>query len=171
MILRFALVILVSLLCSCASTYKSSALSVPTTKLERGKFIAIALPTNGSYGGKEYAGSGSSTATAIRAAFAKYARETVVTNECQGLTCLIERHGQTADYLVVPEILRWEDRATEWSGIKDTLEIKIAVYDASSGKELAATTLLGKSKWASFGGDHPQDLLPEPVNQYVANLY
>ncbi|WP_254924651.1 DUF4823 domain-containing protein [Aeromonas sp. A35_P] len=29
----------------------------------------------------------------------------------------------------------------------------------------------GKSKWATFGGDHPQDLLPEPTEKYVNSLY
>jgi hypothetical protein len=44
------------------------------------------------------------------------------------------------------------------------------VHDAS-GKEIASVVLSGKSRWATFGGDHPEDLLPEPVGQYVATLY
>jgi Domain of unknown function (DUF4823) len=169
--LRKGLVLLTVVLAGCTSTYTQSDLSSPTVKLERGKVVAIATPANGSYGGKEYAGSGQSTATAVRAAFAKFARETSVVSECQTLSCLTEKVGATVDYLVIPEILRWEDRATEWSGIKDKLEVKLAIYDARSGKELAASSLGGKSKWATFGGDHPQDLLPEPINGYVASLF
>ena len=71
----------------------------------------------------------------------------------------------------MPEILHWEDRNTEWSGIKDKIEIKLVVYDAATGNELASTIIAGKIKWATFGGDHPQDLLPEPLKRYVESLY
>ena len=169
--LRNALVLVTIVVVGCTSTYTRSDQSIPTAKLELGKIVAIATPANGSYGGKEYAGSGSSTATAVRAAFAKFARETNVVPDCQTLSCLTEKTGANADYLVVPEILHWEDRNTEWSGIKDKLEVKITIYDARSAKLLAASSLAGKSKWATFGGDHPQDLLPEPINDYVASLF
>jgi Domain of unknown function (DUF4823) len=36
---------------------------------------------------------------------------------------------------------------------------------------VASTLISGQSKWATFGGDHPQDLLPEPLNSYVESLY
>jgi hypothetical protein len=29
----------------------------------------------------------------------------------------------------------------------------------------------GRSGWATLGGDHPQDLLPKPVGEYVASLF
>ena len=62
-------------------------------------------------------------------------------------------------------------RATEWSGIPDKIEVKIIVYDGGTGKEVGSTLISGRSKWATFGGDHPQDLLPEPLNSYVESLY
>jgi hypothetical protein len=71
----------------------------------------------------------------------------------------------------VPEILHWEDRATEWSGIPDRVEVKLLVLEAQGNKEIASIVISGKSKWATFGGDHPQDLLPEPIKQYVESLY
>jgi hypothetical protein len=86
------------------------------------------------------------------------------------MECL-KNQSTSVDYFVVPEILHWEDRNTEWSGKKDTLEIKLSVFDAADGTTLATTIISGKSKWATFGGDHPQDLLPEPVNRYVETLY
>ena len=73
--------------------------------------------------------------------------------------------------MAIPEILHWKDRATEWSGIPDKIEVKLSVYESNSEKELASTVLSGKSKWATFGGDHPQDLLAEPLNKYIGTLY
>jgi Domain of unknown function (DUF4823) len=84
---------------------------------------------------------------------------------------LKDQYRRPFDYYVVSEILHWEDHATEWSGLPDKIEVKIMVYDGGTGKELASTLIAGESKWATFGGDHPQDLLPEPLNSYVESLY
>jgi hypothetical protein len=165
------LLALVFVVSGCTSTYTKTTVSEPTVVLQRGKNVAIAVPENGFYETKQYAESGHSTALAVQAAFAKFAGRTSIVSECKTLPCLEEKMGTESDYLVVPEILHWEDRATEWSGKKDKLEIKLSVYDAKTGKELASAVLAGKSKWGTFGGDHPQDLLPEPIDGYVATLF
>jgi len=58
-------------------------------------------------------------------------------------------------YYVASEILHWEDRATEWSGLPDKIEIKVIIYDTKSGREISSAVLSGRSKWTTFGGDHP----------------
>ena len=158
----------VVLLSGCASTYKHSTLAEPNAKLERGKTVLIATPANGSYESKEYQNSGKMTASAVRTAFARFASSTTVLPECKDIVCL--GRNPSHDYYVVPEILHWEDRATEWSGIPDRIEVKISIFDIDR-KETASAVISGKSKWATFGGDHPQDLLPEPMNTYIESLY
>jgi hypothetical protein len=152
------------------STYTSTPIAVGQVKLKPGETIAVATPINAVYGGETYTGSGSATAMAVRAAFARHSGEITVVQECQVLACLREKV-PSAVYFAVPEILHWEDRATEWSGKKDKIEIKLSIYGAESNSVLASTVLSGKSKWATLGGDHPQDLLPEPLTEYVASLY
>lgn len=166
-LLLFAII----LLSGCASSYNQINLTQPETKLIAGKSVLIATPANGSYGGKEYSSSGKMTAIAVNAAFAKYSNKIKVSNDCQDFRCLKEKVTDSFDYYAIPEILHWEDRATEWSGIPDKIEVKLTVYESESEKELASTVLSGKSKWATFGGDHPQDLLAEPLNKYVGTLY
>ena len=161
----------ISFASGCASTYQETALKPPTEKLQSGASLLIATPANGVYETKEYAGSGDSTARAVRAAFARYSNDVNVSAECRDLECLQNSQPTGVDYYVVPEILHWEDRNTEWSGIPDRIEIKMAVYSAKDGAELATSVVTGKSKWATFGGDHPQDLLPEPINAYVESLF
>lgn len=157
------------LVAGCAATYERSLVSGASAKLEHGKPVLIATPKSGSYGNRQYTASGQQTATVVQGAFARYARASVSAG-CLDLTCLRNEGKQSYGYYVVPEILHWEDRNTEWSGIPDRVTVKLTVYDAT-GKELAGAVLSGKSKWATFGGDHPQDLLPEPIGQYVASLY
>lgn len=165
------LLIAISFASACTSTYVQDDLRAPTERLQSGRSILIATPSNGFFASKEYPASGRTTALAVQSAFARYSNNIAVSAECRDLDCLKSSQSTPVDYYVVPEILHWEDRATEWSGIKDKLEIKVAVYDATDGTELSATTISGKSKWATFGGDHPQDLLPEPLGRYVDSLY
>lgn len=160
--------ICIALLSGCASTFEYRTLAEPSAKLIRGKTVIIATPANGFFGNTVYQNSGNMTASAVRSAFARFASSTVILPDCKDISCL-ERQ-PSHDYYVVPEILHWEDRATEWSGIPDRIEVKITVFDTNK-KEVASTILSGKSKWATFGGDHPQDLLPEPLRKFVDSLY
>ena len=166
-----SLLILAVLLSACASTYKQAVVSVPSAKLERGQAIAIATPKNGAYERKEYPASGRQTAAVVQAAFARFSDQVIVSASCADLACLQGETKQVGGYFVVPEILHWQDRNTEWSGIPDRVEIKIVVTHSQSGTVIASVVIAGKSKWATFGGDHPQDLLPEPIRQYVDGLY
>lgn len=75
------------------------------------------------------------------------------------------------DYLIFPPILEWEDRATEWSGIPDKASIKISIIKVSTSKTIDSAIIKGKSGVATFGGDHPQDLLVKPVDDYVNSLF
>lgn len=155
----------------CTSTYRYSDLQEPTAKLDSNLGVLISIPEDGWYGSQQYRNSGQMTANAVRAAFSKNAIKVDLAKNCQNEKCLenidIEKYG----YLVKPIILHWEDRATEWSGKPDRIEIQLVVYDAVTREELANSSYTGKSKWATFGGDHPQDLLPEPTNAYVSSLY
>ena len=155
----------------CASTYEQHVVTNPASKLNVGSSILIATPADGAYGDEKYPGSGLATATAVRSAFARYSDNIAVSADCKDFECLNKGQATSYDYYVVPQILNWVDRATEWSGKKDTIEIKVTVYDAKDGKSLSSNVISGKSKWATFGGDHPQDLLPEPLNDYIKSLY
>ena len=74
-------------------------------------------------------------------------------------------------YLIDPTILHWEDRNTEWSGRPDRISVKLAVFDVTTRQTLDSVVIDGTSKWATLGGDHPQDLLPGPIGSFVAQLY
>ena len=165
------LLFVVILLSGCAAKYNQVNLSQPRTKLTAGNSVLIATPENGSYGNREYSSSGRMTALAVNAAFAKFSNDIKVSNKCKDFNCLKEKATKSFDYYVIPEILQWEDRATEWSAKPDRIEIKLSVYESETENELASTILSGKSKLLTLGGDHPQDLLAEPLNKYIGTLY
>jgi hypothetical protein len=74
-------------------------------------------------------------------------------------------------YAVLPVISHWEERATEWSGIPDRVAIKIHVADVATGEVIDSADVSGKSRWLTFGGDHPEELLPSPIDDYVSSLF
>ncbi len=168
MLLRLAIVIWLS---GCSSAYQQQIVHPITTKLVSGHGVYISTPENGRYGKIEYKESGTMTANSIKSAFSRFSNDVDVSEGCLGRECLERIPAERYSYYVAPEILHWEDRATEWSGRPDKIEIKIVIYETKSGKEITSAVLSGQSKWATFGGDHPQDLLPEPVNRFVQSLY
>ena len=168
---KFLYIFFIIVVTGCASTYKHSELQSLSSKLDPSKGVLISVPEDGWYENTQYRNSGKSAANAIRVAFIKNASKVDVVSSCHGDECLETIDSVKYGYYVKPDILHWEDRATEWSGKSDRIEIQIVVYDTVSKIELANTTYTGKSKWATFGGDHPQDLLSEPTDQYINSLY
>ncbi|MCL1067426.1 DUF4823 domain-containing protein [Shewanella olleyana] len=155
----------------CSSSYQQNELQTPEVKLDRNLGVLISTPEDGWYEQIDYPNSGRMTANAVRNAFAKNARKVTVTSDCKQQQCLEDIDTEMFGYYVQPIILHWEDRSTEWSGKSDKVEIQIITYDAKTKQEIGNSTYSGKSQWATFGGDHPQDLLAEPTNQYVESLY
>jgi hypothetical protein len=169
--LRIALILLPLLATGCASTYKQSELQQVEGKLDPNIGVLISTPKDGWFENTQYRNSGTMTANAVRAAFSKNAPRVDLVTNCHGDDCFKSINIQKYGYYVKPEILQWEERSTEWSGKPDRIEIQLVIYDAVTQKELANASYTGKSKWATFGGDHPQELLPDPTNKYVNSLY
>ena len=155
----------------CSSTYQQANVQALTSKLDASQGVLISQPQDGSYETTQYQNSGQMTAQAIYAAFSKKAQKVELTTHCHGDPCLNSIEPTQFRYYVKPVILHWEERATEWSGKPDVIEIQVVIYDTLSKKNIANSSFKGKSKWVTFGGDHPQDLLPEPAEKYVNALY
>lgn len=131
----------------------------------------VALPEDGQYGAKPYAGSGKMTSSVIKVALQKNSQKAVNASRIEDFDEALNsaRRGGFS-YLVFPTILHWEDRATEWNFMRDKVEVKIEIVDVFSGEAESSTIVEGKSGIATLGGDHPQDLLPEPINEYFSTL-
>ena len=141
-------------------------------KLDRNASAYIAIPANGRYGNKEYHGSGATVAQIIKGALLVHLVQVEIGTKVEDFpkaksSAALGHH----KYLFNPTIVQWEDRATEWSARADKVSVKIAVIDVKSGEQISSATITGRSGLATFGGDHPQDLLPEPITEYIAELF
>ena len=166
------IVLLAALLASCADSHQLMRLDGNLQKLDPRGVVYVSVPADGRYGQTTYYGSGQNTSQIVVMAFSKYSTRVESGHAQQDFNDSLESARKAgAMYLVIPTILEWEDRATEWSGIPDKASIKLSIIDVKTGAALDSAIIKGKSGLATFGGDHPQDLLPKPTDEYVASLY
>lgn len=163
--------ILAALCSGCVHTCTARTIS-RTDPLSTNAAALVALPEDGRFEKIVYPGSGRKAALAVSQAFGKRLRSVDVTAQTGALTKHLEQaRAGKFDYLIVPTVIHWEDRATEWSGRSDRIEIEVRAVDVPSEKTISLGSVTGKSKWATFGGDVPEDLLAAPLGSYVDWLF
>jgi hypothetical protein len=157
---------------ACADTHAINRTNQISKKLTPSATGYVSVPTDGRYGTAVYAGSGLMSTQIVAAAFARHLQrveQAAAPQEFEVSLDTAKKKGAT--YLIAPAILHWEDRATEWSGIPDKVELQIKVIEVATGQTIEQAIVSGRSGWATLGGDHPQDLLPKPVQEYVQGLF
>lgn len=158
-------------LAGCASKYKSVAYEAPKAKLVAQAGFYVMQPPNGQYNAHTYPDSGYATARAVVQALAPHTNKFLQATSVEDLDSAISKAKQgNLRYVFQTTILNWEDRATEWSGIPDKISLSFVIYDVQTGEKVASAISNASSKWATFGGDHPQDLLPIPTKKFVDEI-
>jgi hypothetical protein len=142
------------------------------TRLSADGTVYVALPADGRYGAIDYDGSGATVAQMLKAALLEHLLQVDIAPELENYAAARRSAVQGGyTYLFFPTITHWEDRATEWSGIPDKVAVRLVVVEPRSGETLSVATIEGTSGLATFGGDHPQDLLPEPIQEHIDQLF
>jgi Domain of unknown function (DUF4823) len=155
-------------LAACSNKYRTDSFQPPAEALSRSKSAYIMLARDGNYGGKTYAASGRLVSQQLFGAVTPRLNKTEMATSVESREqAIAAARGKALAYVFEPVILNWEDRATEWSGRPDRITIMISVWDAASGKSLASGTERASSKWFTFGGDHPQDLVPVLMSNFA----
>lgn len=159
---------------ACVHTYDMTPAvgAAPDIVLQRGSSILVGVPGDGSYGHQHYHGSGQTTATELSTALFAHTRNVTIERAAESRDEYVEKaREEGVQYLILPTIAHWEERATEWSGRPDRITIRLDLIEVDSGRVLDTTTVSGKSRWFTFGGDHPQDLLAVPLSRYASRLF
>lgn len=172
---RYTLLILLTLIIvGCADSHQLVR-SNPTSsyqKFSSSDSFFISVPQNGIYGEKTYQSSGVMTTQILMSSFVKRVQEVKTAKSYQTFEdSLLAAKEANTKYLIYPTILEWEDRATEWSGIPDRVSIKVEIINVANGQTVESAIVNGKSGLATFGGDHPQDLLPKPIDEFVGTFF
>lgn len=173
MYMRLLLIFLVSgLLLGCSSKFKSDSSIAPTASLNSSNSIYIMLASDGRYGSRTYSGSGRTVSEHVYTAVVRrLVKAELATQPHQQERALAIAREKGFSHVFEPRIIHWEDRATEWSGKPDRISIYFAVWEVASGRVVASSTERASSKWMTFGGDHPQDLVPRMVDNFTNKLF
>src|ERR1700722_17131698 len=153
-LIRASLVASILMLGACASTYTSTYVSTSiagideaNTHLQNSRAVLVTTPKDGNYEQKLYSGPGAVVAQKLEASFSRYASHVSVYpseyHSIKGISDTVANGNY--GYLVVPTIIRWEHRATAWSGLPSRATIRISILDAKNGKEISAIVVEGKS--------------------------
>jgi len=169
---NLTLIIAMIFIAGCADSHQILRTSSTLVKLKTESSVYISIPKDGRYGETIYSGSGATVAQAILLAFSKHLTQVETGQKYQSYRkSLNYAKANKFDYLIFPSILAWEDRATEWSGIPDKASIKISIINIATSRSIDSVIIKGKSGLGTFGGDHPQDLLVKPIDEYVNTLF
>lgn len=160
-------------LAGCGSEYQIRPLSGTqnTVTLSKQGGVYITVPKDGRYQAINYPGSGQLVAQFLATAFSKYAQRVQTAPAQSQDDGLSEARQAGSQYLVVPIITHWEQRATEWSGIPSRVALRVTIFDVHSGKQLLSEGILGRSSKITLTSTTPEVLLHEPIKALVRRLY
>ena len=132
--------------------------------------VAIMLPKDGSYNGTVYAGSGKMVAAKIKqATFGKVQASEIVetTNQKDAVTYCKDKGIR---FLVQPSILHWEDRATNWSGMRDFIKIEVLLVNPRDSSTVNSIMFNASSSWWTLVNTPPEDMLDESFDVAIQKL-
>lgn len=168
-----ALVWVGQLLTGCADSHQVHlSPELPSPRIQAGQSLYMALARDGAYGEHHYPGSGLMLSQAIATPLLKRLTRVELARHTENLNeALSSARKGGYDLLCYPQILHWEDRATEWSARSDKVTVKLTLFEVASANALRSALIEGQSGLATFGGDHPQDLLPAPLEAFTDSLF
>jgi hypothetical protein len=170
---RFIFSFLILTALGCANTYKEKSTFAPNPpKIPLEARVYVSMPLDAVYKKKVMFKSGNNTAEAVADALARYSKAVFLAKQPESRDeALASAEKIRAEYLIMPTILKWEDKPTEWTGVRDKMTIKLEVIQVAGAQTIYAREISGKSRWLTEGGDTPADLLDEPIETFANSLY
>lgn len=157
------------LLFSCDSTFELLAQKEKSIKMDLHKDIIVTTCRNGFYNDKEYKKSGKKTTSAIYNKLRPYASTVTITEE-DSFGKISKDKLLNCDYVIVPDLFLWEDRATSISFLPDKMIIALSVYD-NTGNMINRIEIKGESTKATVATNDPIDLVNEAMDMYIRQLF
>lgn len=150
-------------------TIESTAGTLAVPKNEK---LCLSTPKDGRFDGRPYRNSGAKVAKKIRQPIDDlYVVLSVGYVPGGDFTECVQRGGK---YILVPEILEYENRATGWSGRLDKIKVQVDLVRIGTSEKSSftyyATSDLVTSAFLEWGNAPPYDLLAEEFQTKVRDL-
>ncbi len=173
MLHRLAPLICVTLLVGCVSVPVAtiektvSSIAVPTKEK-----LCLSVPKDGEFEGRPYRNSGAKVAEKIKISIdQKYSILLLDKASKDNFSKCVQRGG---NYIIVPEILAYENRATGWSGRLDKIKVRVDLIKIDSSKKSSFTyyaeSNLVASAFLEWGNAPPYELLGSEFQKKVQDL-
>lgn len=157
------------LMSGCTASYQGDFLK-PQVAMKAQTRILIVTPPYGTFEDIDYPGSGNEVASALAKEMQTYAQEISVIPTPVRIADIRDEDLQRNDYVFIPEILHWEDRATGWSFRPDRIEIRFDIY--TSQRELVNSYLVtGRSAYVVWVSREPNSLLKQPIRDMLETFF
>lgn len=117
-------------------------------------------------------GSGNVVTVAIRDSLLAHKMKTTVSEATGRDSALKEAASSSYSYIIVGNILKWDDHNYGWSGIPDAAQLSLDLYDVSSRDLVAnAKHFIESGDSNDAGGSKPDRLVPELVDSALARIF
>ena len=168
--LIFVLLFFILLFVSCSSVYNIISLDNNIHFLRKESNVLVLTSEDGAYGSEVYKGSGLQLSRKIQSVLAEYQCNTQIDLDNSRFKDLDGRDLSKYDYIIVPIITHWEDRATSWSGIPDRISFSLFIYN-NEGSLLTSTDIESKSAAMTFLNNDPSELIVPSLHKYFSNAF
>ena len=157
---------------ACASSetlemYPSSRIKHP---LSTSKNIGIQVPMDGRFDDLVYDGTGEKAANVFKRELEKRKIRSELLKCASDEDCLSAIADRPIEFLILLELLHWEERRTAISGLVDRVTLKVTVMDRTSGHKMHSAYLQGVGT-RSLGGKSAETMMSELVQAYIQKLY
>jgi len=168
--LTVGLVLLATFLMSgCTASYQGDFLH-PQAAMQANARVLIVTPEMGHYEDIDYPGSGNEVASALAKEIQTYSQQISVIPTPVKIENIRDEDLQRHDYVFIPEILHWEDRATGWSFRPDRIEVRFDIYN--SQRALVNSYLVtGRSAYVVWVSRQPNSLLKKPIRDMLETFF
>ena len=153
----------------CTASYQSEFMT-PQTYMQNQASILIVTPENGRYETIEYPSSGIDVASTLAQELGKYSSKIATIPTPVTINDIGDDVLQQYNYVFIPQILHWEDRATGWSFRPDRIEILFEIYN-NKRELIDAYRIKGRSAYVVWVSKQPKSLLPRPIRTMCEDLF
>lgn len=142
------------------------------TPLPKDSSAYISVPEDFTSGEHLYVGSGREVAANIELLFSKNLNSVVIglrAESCQQGLASAKANGY--DYYICPQLLQWDDYATDWSGIPDRLKLKVYIMSTEPEEIIDKILIDGIGRVVTFEKETPMVIAKEPMENWVNSLF
>ena len=133
-------------------------------------YVLIVTPEPGRYATVEYPTSGIEVASALAQELKQYSPQISTIPTPVTIENITDGDLQKFDYIFIPQILHWEDRATGWSMKPDRIKIRFDIFN--NQRQLVNSYLItGRSAYIVWISKTPDSLLRKPIRDMLKKFF